>query len=109
MENREEQMNLNFGPFTVERPKLLTTIPKIEVYLSYRMEARGTTPRYKAIRARILENGEPGKDLFYPMNVSIDVVVFRVIRLLHGATRQIVFRYAPELRRKDAAFDGAGK
>jgi hypothetical protein len=88
----------------------LIGLPQIEVYIDYRIDAGSeSNPKWKALRARVLQDGELGTDIIRPVHCQVDLVIFKVVKALSKYTNRIVFRYAPELRRKAAAFDGHGR
>jgi hypothetical protein len=106
------QTSLFDGPFLIDdpgQPEAIVKLPSIEVYLDFRIKSYPTPPTWKAIRARVLQDGELGEDLIKPTLTNIDNVIGKVTSILSRYTDRIVIRFAPELRRKDATFDGRGR
>lgn len=104
------QSNLFEGPMDdLPRPEPLVKLTSIEVYLDYRIRSYPNPPTWKAIRARVFQDGELGSDLFIPTQTNIDIVIGKVTAILGRYTNRIVIRFSPELRRKDASFDGRGR
>lgn len=77
------------------------TFNTLRVYVSYRMDAGGATPKWKALRARVKQHCILGSDLTRQGITNLDMLIAEALYKLGDAAEVVEFEIDPRVKNSD--------